>query len=189
MGRDNNDLVTGALIGGILGGVAGLLMAPKSGKELREDICEGYNCLNDKAREYSNKGSRFFNDSSKRASRFFKDYEEEHDSTSLLTGGAIGAVIGATAALLLAPNSGKELRDGLGDKYHEIRERAEDFVSDLNDKREQIGDKIEDWQDTFATIIDKFSTGSKGKRGSKIEEIANWANLGMKLINQLQRRR
>lgn len=32
--------VTGALIGGIAGGVAALLLAPKSGKELRQDLAE-----------------------------------------------------------------------------------------------------------------------------------------------------
>jgi gas vesicle protein len=189
MGQKQSDLITGALLGGILGGVAGLLLAPKSGKELREDIMDGYDNLNEKTREYSDKGSKFLNCCSKKGSRFFGEMEEGHCSSTLLTGGAIGAVIGATAALLLAPNSGKELREGLGDKYEDIREQAEEFVSGLNDKREQIGDRLEDWQDTFKTIIDKFSSHKGRRGGSKIGEIADWANLGMKLIHQLQKRR
>ena len=39
-GRRSRHFFTGLLIGGILGGVAGLLFAPKSGKELRADIKE-----------------------------------------------------------------------------------------------------------------------------------------------------
>jgi gas vesicle protein len=38
--RRSRHIFTGLLIGGILGGVAGLLLAPKSGKELRADIKE-----------------------------------------------------------------------------------------------------------------------------------------------------
>ncbi len=36
--RRNGSFLTGLLIGGALGGVAGLLFAPKSGSELRADI-------------------------------------------------------------------------------------------------------------------------------------------------------
>ena len=42
MGNDNNmntkDFVIGALIGGIVGAASALLLAPKSGKELRQDL-------------------------------------------------------------------------------------------------------------------------------------------------------
>ena len=36
----NHNFLTGLLFGGVLGGVAALLLAPKSGKELRGDIQE-----------------------------------------------------------------------------------------------------------------------------------------------------
>jgi gas vesicle protein len=36
--RGNNNFFTGLLFGGALGGIAALLLAPKSGKELRADI-------------------------------------------------------------------------------------------------------------------------------------------------------
>ena len=38
--KRNNIFLTGLLFGGVLGGVAALLLAPKSGKELRGDIQE-----------------------------------------------------------------------------------------------------------------------------------------------------
>jgi gas vesicle protein len=38
--KRNHDFLTGLLFGGILGGVAAILLAPKSGKELRADIQE-----------------------------------------------------------------------------------------------------------------------------------------------------
>jgi len=38
--KRNHNFLTGLLLGGVLGGVAALLLAPKSGKELRGDIQE-----------------------------------------------------------------------------------------------------------------------------------------------------
>jgi gas vesicle protein len=38
MSADNSDLLTGLLIGGLIGAAFGILFAPKSGKETREDI-------------------------------------------------------------------------------------------------------------------------------------------------------
>jgi gas vesicle protein len=38
MSENNNDLLVGLLIGGIIGAAFGILFAPKRGKEMREDI-------------------------------------------------------------------------------------------------------------------------------------------------------
>lgn len=52
---DNNmngkDFVLGALVGGIIGAAAALLLAPKSGRELRQDIGEGYQVVVEKTTE------------------------------------------------------------------------------------------------------------------------------------------
>ena len=46
--NENSHFLKGSLMGAILGGAAGLLLAPKSGKELREDISKNYTYLNEK---------------------------------------------------------------------------------------------------------------------------------------------
>ncbi len=189
--NDNGDFLKAALLGGLVGGVAGLLLAPKSGKELRDDICEGYQCFSDKTHEFADdikcKSKRFLHP--------FSHEEEEHffnGQTSFITGGTLGAIIGATAALLLAPQSGARLREDLGEKYEEIRDKAEEFMEDINDKREHAMDQMEDWKDTFITLIEKLSS-AKGRRGrngsSRVNEILHWANIGLKLFQQLQSRR
>ena len=38
--RRNHSFLTGLFLGGVLGGIAALLLAPKSGKKLRDDIQE-----------------------------------------------------------------------------------------------------------------------------------------------------
>lgn len=49
MGKNSGKFVVGAAIGALAGAVAGLLLAPKSGKETRKMI-------GDKAKDYAEKG-------------------------------------------------------------------------------------------------------------------------------------
>ena len=51
MPERTNDLLTGMLIGGIIGAALGVLFAPKSGKETREDIARKTDEMLSKAKE------------------------------------------------------------------------------------------------------------------------------------------
>lgn len=48
----------------------------------------------------------------------------ENGGGSFLTGLIVGAAVGAIAALLLAPKSGKELRESLAEEGRKLKERA-----------------------------------------------------------------
>lgn len=50
---DSKDFMIGALVGGMLGAAAALLLAPKAGKELRSDLNEQAVILKDKSNEFS----------------------------------------------------------------------------------------------------------------------------------------
>ncbi|KIC72895.1 YtxH domain-containing protein [Candidatus Protochlamydia amoebophila] len=52
------DLMMGGVIGGVLGAVVGLLLAPKSGSELRDDIVEGCEKVSDKTRGMADQFSK-----------------------------------------------------------------------------------------------------------------------------------
>ncbi|MCR8643835.1 YtxH domain-containing protein [Paenibacillus sp. N1-5-1-14] len=45
------DWVIGSLVGGAVGAVTALLLAPKSGRELRADIADGYDTVSEKTKE------------------------------------------------------------------------------------------------------------------------------------------
>ncbi|OYT17694.1 MAG: hypothetical protein B7C24_01230 [Bacteroidetes bacterium 4572_77] len=71
----------------------------------------------------------------------------EHSSTSkvilaLLAGASIGAIVGASAALLLSPNDGKTNRKKLKDKIHDMsdsmHEKAEDIIDDIQEEIEKL---------------------------------------------------
>lgn len=183
---EQHNFVKGALIGTVVGGIAALLIAPKAGKELCEDLIEGYNCINKRTHE--------FTDDLKERGQCLLDsingVEHNHSANTMLIGSTVGAVIAALAALLLAPQAGSKLRKQLGDKYEEIREKAEDVVHDINRKRHNFEDKIDDWKDTFLTIIEKLSSQKNGKhRSAGMDEIVEWATLGLRLYNQFQKRK
>ncbi len=72
-----------------------------------------------------------------------------------LAGFAIGAAIGAVTGILLAPKSGEETREQLGqmasdiaDKteatVQDIKKRADNLISDAQEKSEQIMGKLQD---------------------------------------------
>lgn len=185
MVQQNGDLLKGALIGGILGGAAALLLAPKSGKELRDDIGDTYNKLSATTQDVAEN----LRQTGRKCLHPFQDECEENHNSSFLIGGAIGAVIGVVAALLLAPQSGEELRDVLGDKYESIREKAEDFASDINSKRRSAMDQVSDWKDTLMTIVNKLSSRKGKKSPLRLDEMLEWAGLGLNLMQQLQKRR
>jgi gas vesicle protein len=54
--------------------------------------------------------------------------------SGFIIGLAIGALAGAAAALLLAPESGEELRKDIGDKGDELKTRAQQQVSALEEQ-------------------------------------------------------
>lgn len=64
MNKNTKSLLWGLLAGSAIGSVAGLLLAPKSGKELRKDIADGTNATLDKAHELvqqaSDKGTEWY---------------------------------------------------------------------------------------------------------------------------------
>ncbi|PLR79147.1 YtxH domain-containing protein [Bacillus sp. V3-13] len=51
-GGTSRDFVLGAIIGGVVGAATALLLAPKSGKELRSDLNEQASMLKEKTNEY-----------------------------------------------------------------------------------------------------------------------------------------
>lgn len=185
---DQNDFIKGALLGAFLGGITALLAAPKSGKELRDDLTDGYNAVNRKSHQFA--------DGLKEQSQCLMDTLSGHCNgttstghNTFVVGGTLGAVLGAIAALLLAPQSGNKLREHLGDRYEDIREKAEDVVKNFGHARENIEGKMEDWKETLLTIVEKLSSHKGGKHSHSMDDILHWANLGLRLYGQFQKGR
>lgn len=58
-----------------------------------------------------------------------------------LTGVLLGTAIGATAALMLAPQSGQETREVIRERGLELKSRAEDVGAASRQRAEDLGDQ------------------------------------------------
>lgn len=160
--------IKGAVCGGLIGSAAGLLLAPKPGKQLRCDIVDAYHDIADKTEEF---GHRI-----KERGRYFTSEEKTEASTStFVVGSVIGAVVGVTAAMLMAPKSGSELRRDVSRKVEGARDTAENW-------RESIADFV----DTLNEKVGKRSP--KGGR-SRIHDVLDIASMGINVWQNLQKRR
>lgn len=74
------DLLVGGIAGGALGAAAGLLLAPKSGEDLRQDISDRYEDASERAQEFSKRGKTFAKNARSKANKwldFANDLIEE----------------------------------------------------------------------------------------------------------------
>jgi gas vesicle protein len=86
------------------------------------------------------------------------DQDRSSDSVlSLLAGIGLGALVGAMAALLLAPQSGADTR-------HQIRETADDVVGKLRESVDELRVKVDDLVANAKQAISR-----RGEAGSDAE--------------------
>ncbi len=83
---------------------------------------------------------------------------KEESGSSFLLGALIGGVVGAAAALLLAPKSGKEMRVTLSNQAGQMLDKTTDF-------RENIKYKSNDLVQQSSVLINKV----KGKTSSQTD--------------------
>lgn len=71
-----NDWIKGLIVGGLIGAVLGILYAPKSGKETREDICKSTEELLAKAKEQYEQAKTKMEDMSSHGKETYADKKE-----------------------------------------------------------------------------------------------------------------
>jgi gas vesicle protein len=60
----------------------------------------------------------------------------------LLVGAVVGSVLGAVAALLLAPKSGKELRGDIAEQVNNITEKTQQVTGEVTQKTQEIAKTV-----------------------------------------------
>jgi gas vesicle protein len=64
------------------------------------------------------------------------------ETRGTLKGALIGGVLGATAALLLAPKSGRELRGDIRSRYSDVQDRTKQMMSDVGSKTQEVAKQL-----------------------------------------------
>jgi gas vesicle protein len=192
------EFVVGAAVGSLLGGVAALLVAPKSGRKLRDDICDVYCNMSDRTQDFANRGKSFAKglggqtrgwaskarsavDGARRTVRGWRGEEEEEETTSdFLIGGLVGGILGATAGLLLAPKSGDKLRRDLADAYEDISDRTQDFKEDMTRRGRSFAknarSRTNKWINLAKDVVDGLTEESDESGEEWIERIKGVVN-------------
>ncbi|MBA3722363.1 MAG: YtxH domain-containing protein [Parachlamydiaceae bacterium] len=215
--NQSKKFLVGAALGAVLGSVSALLLAPKAGRKLREDICDVYCDVSEKSQNIADQVSKTSKSIAKNVSCTTSDLvdkakclvngvtgwvepkEEEDDMKGLLMGAIAGCAVGAVAAFLLAPKSGSELRQDLSD----VSDMAQDEIVRLGKKGQKmvsnVSKKTNKWLELAEDVVgeitgkaqetgeDIFEKGKKLFNNSKINEVAEWASLGMRLWQHIQK--
>ena len=88
-------------------------------------------------------------------------YREEATGASFALGLFAGAVIGAGVALLLAPKTGQETRELLGQQYRGLADRVNDATADLRqqgrERAQQLGSQL---SDRVSSAVDRLSSAA-----------------------------
>ncbi|HSJ38269.1 MAG TPA: YtxH domain-containing protein [Planococcus sp. (in: firmicutes)] len=102
------------------------------------------------------------------------DYEEESGSGSFLAGALVGVIIGAAAALLLAPKSGKEFRGDLNTQVSSLKEKTQSLDSDTGSEgagfKQQLKEQSSKVVDKVKAIKGGSSPMDDGTASSEGEE-------------------
>lgn len=212
--KGHKDLLIGAVIGGVLGTAAALLLAPKAGKKLREDLrdscCEFTEKTQDFAETMTKKGKNLVEDVSdlsegtKEAINsvigWFSGEQKKSEGgvKDLLIGSIAGGVAGAALGLLLAPKAGQEIRKDLLNGYENAQDAADDFVRKSKKAARNFGVKTNKWVSIANEVVDQL-TGtvkdrgdefvSKGKEffNHKADDIMDLASLGIRLWQHVRK--
>ncbi len=97
--------------------------------------------------------------------------DRDSDIGAFLAGFVVGGLVGAVAALLLAPQSGEETRTLIRDKSIELKSQVEETAADARAKAERIAhdakSRAEDLQRRGQVLLDEQKARLGGKKGSE----------------------
>lgn len=117
--HESTNFLIGTIVGGLAATAAALMLASKSGCELRQDLSDKYSELTDSIDLESVMNSLGIGE------------EPKKSNMGLILGGIAGSVLGGVAAFMLATKSGRKLSKNLTKKCRELSEN--DYAKQICD--------------------------------------------------------
>jgi gas vesicle protein len=208
------EFIIGAAVGSLLGSVAAILIAPKEGKKLRQDICETCSDLTERTQDLARRGKSIAQsigsqsnqwagkakeavEGAKKSVRGWMGQEEEeveeNSARDFLIGGIAGGIVGAAIGLLLAPKAGEELRHDIIEKYDDVSDTTQAFAKRTQSKankwidlaRQVVDDLTEEAHDKGEDLVDRAKGLINHKR---IHDVMDWASLGVRVWQKMKKR-
>lgn len=99
------------------------------------------------------------------------DSDDKNVALNFLAGLGVGALMGAVAALLLAPKSGKETREDIRAAADDLKVRADKVISDLSVSSEELVKKSKEiLESTKSKVQQAIETGKQTVARKQEEE-------------------
>lgn len=117
---------------------------------------------------------------------------EDSGKKMFLLGAFIG-LAGFGVGLMLAPKSGRELREDISDTFEELKEKTKDFTEDMVDRGEEAYDGVREQVNNLAGRARRMA-GHVEKDlidsiPEKLEDLAQFFTLGVRIWNKLSERK
>lgn len=191
------EFLVGAVVGSLLGGVAALLTTPLTGREVREDFCEAYEHLSDKAHEFADKGKSLVKDlgcctdgwackaksaldSAKTVAKECSSETGEWTPKELIIGGLVGCAIGAAMGILLAPKSGNKFRKEICDACEGLSEKTQEFADQLTERGKSFAkstcSNTSKWLSVIQHFVEKLTEDVEEKGESLMSQAKETVN-------------
>jgi gas vesicle protein len=138
--------IANIVIGTLVGAGAALLFAPKSGRQIRKDIVKQAAQFGDQASKFTDTAAKMTKEKAKAVHmpdlpKVSLRRKNENGTGKMIMGILIGSAVGAGAAMLFAPKSGRQLRQQLRHEADELGNRASNLARETAD---QVRNKARD---------------------------------------------
>jgi len=100
---------------------------------------------------------------------------DRNDAAGYLGWFFLGGVVGAAAALLLAPKAGRETRELLAERSGEVARKAQELANEAQGRAGEWLDKSRElFEEQTQRLVAAFEAGKEAMR----EEIRKWSTTG-----------
>jgi gas vesicle protein len=98
--------------------------------------------------------------------------DNKMNGKDFVIGAVVGGILGAMAALLLAPKPGKELREDISGQYREVNKKAHKLVGDASQKTQKATEQVGSVINELAGKVKEMAGNVKNEIQSDIEVIS-----------------
>lgn len=111
-------------------------------------------------------------------------WKDHYRAEGFIVGALVGAAVAALSSLLLAPKSGRELREDIGDTTHKALDQANNYLDTARQKGQEVAHDVEQQASEYFDVASKeakkatkktkrfFDNTDKKELNKKIEEVA-----------------
>lgn len=206
--REGTNFIVGAIIGGLVGTVGALLLAPKAGKKIRQDLSDLYENFGERgmgtaekfaksSRNFASQLNEEVHDWTDRASDLLyrlksggcKSLSGQCHGKDFVIGALAGGALGVIAGLFFAPEPGDAFREAIMDRYEDLNDRTQAYANSLHKKGRKFAktarSKTGQWLDLARRIVDDLADEGEELTEQFSEKVKHFGEVGEDRLSQV----